>query len=201
MSCQKSSYTTNFITIKGKVIDKDNQPAINLPVYLSFISSPLNMGSLNFESRHNISITNTDSNGNFILKTTYPLARDKDDYYRIEAFGSNDYLGFKETINAKEAEDKRKIFLDTLKVDKLISVDLTIYHIGTTNKMNCIHESVDFTSFYESGIDSVIKRKCKIRANRPCIISWQTWKNNASSNIFKDTLFFTNLNKEYSISY
>jgi hypothetical protein len=159
------------------------------------------MGGLNFGSRHNISISNTDSNGNFILKTTYRLAKDKNDFYKIEAIGSNEYGGFSENINAKEAEKKEIFIFDALIVDKLILLNLTIYHSGISNDADKIIGSADYKSFNESGKDSVVKRKIKIRAYIPCFIWWQTSKNNITSKIYRDTLVFSDLNNEYSISY
>jgi len=104
VGCQKK--TTHFLTVKGRVVDANNNQIVsNFPVQISYINPIQGMG-FNLGNWNNISNCITDINGNFTLTTPYAMAKDTDDYYKIEALSSTNYFGFSKSIVAKQAESQ-----------------------------------------------------------------------------------------------
>lgn len=198
-ACQKKP--TNFLTVKGRVVDAtNNQIVSNFQVQINYLHPNNSMGP-NLVNWNNITNCKTDMNGNFIVTTPHALAKDTDDFYEIQAFGSDSYFGFSKTIDARKAESQKNINLGDVKVDKIITLNLTIHHSGANNNEDFIIGDVDHTSLLVYGSDSVIKKKYSITYNKPCIINWTTRKNNVTSVPFSDTLIYTNLSNHYSITY
>ena len=198
-ACEKDK--NKSLIVKGRVLAEYNNEAVtNIPVTISYIHPTTGMG-FNLANRSNISKSTTDKDGNFTVITPYPMAKDTNDYYKIEALSSDSYFGFSESINALKAESERDIYLGDIKVDKIIRLNLTISHLGVPNNTDNISGDVDHATFLEYGSEPIIKKKYLIAYNKPIVINWRTKKNNVYSAPFSDTLKYTNPTNEYTISY
>ena len=169
LGCGKEE--TNFLTVKGRIVDvNNNQVVSNFPVQINYINPSPGMG-FNLGSWSDISNSKTDMNGNFTVTTPYAMAKDTDDFYVIESFGSDNYFGFSETIDARQAESQKNINLGDIKVDKIITLNLTIHHLGVNNSEDFILGGVNKFSFLEHGSDSVIQKTYQLPYNKACIIN------------------------------
>lgn len=199
IACRKQE--TTFLTVKGRVVDAYTKQAVSdYNVQIGFIDPSQGMG-FNLGNWDNISSCNTDKEGYFTLTTPYALSKDSADFYKIQALSNQGYFGFNHTLNAGKAEKQRIIQIGDIEVDKIVTLNLKVFHTGAANHDDFILGSIAWASFVYYGSDSVKTDKFWLPYNKPIVINWRYIKNTIRYGPFMDTITLTNPENNYSIVY
>lgn len=194
------------LSFYGRLVDGQTmQPISNYPLRLSFIKYNAGNG-LNFGSRYNIANCVTNEKGEYILTIGSTYAQDSSDTYRIQSSSySDNYFGVEKDINAQKAEILKDNSVDSIKVYKKIIANFYIRHSGVANPDDFILIEINGIfnfgndNFY--GTDSLNQNSHEVVPNSPTIIFWRGIKNNIHFGPITDTVFFSNTNNFYVISY